>query len=221
MNELELIHQRHSVRRYLDQPIELETIHKLNDFITNLNKKSGLNFQFIVNEPNAFNSKLFHYGMFKNVKNYFVLVGKKQENLEELCGYYGEKLVLYSQHLGLNTCWVALTYDKAKTSYILNDDEKLVIIISVGYGETQGKAHKSKAFHQVTNVKNGPSWFVNGVNSALLAPTAVNMQNFLVELNGNIVNLKPKNKIYYSKVDIGILKYHFEIGAGKENFKWK
>ena len=26
---------------------------------------------------------------------------------------------------------------------------------------------------------------------------------------------------FFSKVDLGIVKYHFEIGAGKENVKWK
>ena len=25
---------------------------------------------------------------------------------------------------------------------------------------------------------------------------------------------------FYTKVDLGIAKYHFEIGAGKENFCW-
>jgi hypothetical protein len=26
--------------------------------------------------------------------------------------------------------------------------------------------------------------------------------------------------IGYSKMDLGIVKYHFELGAGKENFEW-
>ena len=25
----------------------------------------------------------------------------------------------------------------------------------------------------------------------------------------------------YGKMDLGIVKYHFELGAGKENFTWK
>ena len=25
---------------------------------------------------------------------------------------------------------------------------------------------------------------------------------------------------FYSKVDLGIVKYHFEVGAGTENFRW-
>ena len=60
-----------------------------------------------------------HYGKFKNVKNYLILIGKKTKNFSELCGYYGEQLVLYIQSLGLNTCWVALTYKKIKSRYVI------------------------------------------------------------------------------------------------------
>ncbi len=37
------------------------------------------------------------------------MIGKKGPTLEESCGYYGERLVLLAQQLGLNTCWVAMT----------------------------------------------------------------------------------------------------------------
>lgn len=26
---------------------------------------------------------------------------------------------------------------------------------------------------------------------------------------------------FYSKIDLGIAKFHFEIGAGEENFQWQ
>ena len=26
--------------------------------------------------------------------------------------------------------------------------------------------------------------------------------------------------IGYTQIDLGIVKYHFEVGAGKENFEW-
>ena len=43
------------------------------------------------------------YTSFSGVKNYIALIGKKSPNLEEACGYYGEKIVLRAQQLGLNT----------------------------------------------------------------------------------------------------------------------
>ncbi len=217
MNELEAIKCRHSVRNYLDKPISDEHIKLLEDKINEINSKSNLNIQLKINEPKAFESKLFHYGMFKNVKNYFVLIGKDDEYLDEKCGYYGEELVLYSQMIGLNTCWVALTYDKRKLNVNLKDDEKVCIIIALGYGQTQGKPHKSKTYQQVCKEVNAPDWFKQGVECALMAPTAVNQQNFIVSLENDKVQIKPKNRLC-SKVDIGIIKYHFEVGSNKKIF---
>lgn len=217
MNYLELIKERHSVRKYLDKEIEKEKIDLINQKVQEINNQSGLNIQFITNEPKAFNSMLVHYGKFKNVKNYLIFIGKKTKNFSELCGYYGEQLVLYIQSLGLNTCWVALTYKKIKSRYTINKNEKILLSISVGYGENNGIPHKSKKITEVSNVNNNsPEWFKNGVEAALLAPTAINQQQFYFHLDeNNHVTVKPLIG-FYTKVDLGIVKYHFEIGSNKK-----
>ena len=217
MNYLELINERHSVRKYLDKEIELEKIDLINQKVKEINEHSGLNIQFITNEPKAFNSMLAHYGKFKNVKNYLIFIGKKTKNFHELCGYYGEQLVLYIQSLGLNTCWVALTYRKIKSQYKINKNEKILLTISVGYGENNGIPHKSKKITEVSNIKNdSPEWFKKGIEAALLAPTAMNQQQFYFNLDEhNNVNVKSLIG-FYTKVDLGIVKYHFEIGSNKK-----
>jgi len=217
MNYLELIKERHSVRKYLNKEIEKEKIDLINQKVQEINKLSGLNIQFITNEPKAFNSMFVHYGKFKNVKNYLILIGKKTKNFSELCGYYGEQLVLYIQSLGLNTCWVALTYKKIKSRYTINKNEKILLSISVGYGENNGIPHKSKKITEVSNINNNsPEWFKNGVEAALLAPTAINQQQFYFHLDeNNHVTVKPLIG-FYTKVDLGIVKYHFEIGSNKK-----
>ena len=58
-----------------------------------------------------------------------------------------------------------------------------------------------------------------GVEAALLAPTAVNQQKFYLTLDGNKVKAKA-GLGPCAKMDLGIVKYHFELGAGKENFEW-
>ena len=92
--------------------------------------------QLILNEPKAFSGLMAHYGKFSGVKNYIALIGKKGNDLDEKCGYYGEKIVLKVQQLGLNTCWVAMTYSKVKTGFKINNGEKLCVVIVVGYGLT-------------------------------------------------------------------------------------
>lgn len=221
MDKLEAIQKRHSVRRYIDKPIEENLIAELNKEIEKINNESGLSVQFVTNEPNAFGGIMAHYGKFSGVSNYFAMIGKKDKTLDEKVGYFGERLVLKAQQLGLNTCWVALTYKKVPKAYTIKKGEKLLLVISVGYGENQGNARKSKTPEDVSNISaDSPEWFKAGVNSALLAPTAMNQQKFYFSYeNGQV---KAKNGLgFYAKVDLGIAKYHFEIGAQNPDFKWK
>lgn len=46
------------------------------------------------------------------------------------------------------------------------------------------------------------------------------MQKFKFTLDGNSVSAKPGKLGTNLKVDLGIVKCHFELGAGKDNFNW-
>lgn len=220
MDFMEAMKERHSVRSYNEKAIEGDVKTELLSYIEQCNKESGLHMQLILNEPQAFGGFMAHYGKFSGVKNYIAMIGKKEDKLEEKCGYYGEKVVLKAQTLGLNTCWVAMTYSKIKTAFQINDGEKLCLVIAVGYGETQGTGHKVKPAESVMKAeKPVPEWFQKGIDAALLAPTAMNQQKFLFTLNGNSVSTAA-GKGFYTKIDLGIAKCHFEVGAGKENFNW-
>ena len=154
------------------------------------------------------------YGKFSGVANYIALVGKKSPKLDETLGYYGEKLVLKAQELGLNTCWVALTHGKSKAA--VNKGEKLVCLIALGYGVSQGVEHKNKPLQKLCNYSEQmPEWFLNGMNAALLAPTAMNQQKFRFELQPD-ENVKAScGSGFYTKLDLGIVRYHFEAVSGK------
>ncbi len=216
MDISEAIKERHSVRAYTDKKIEGEVLFALENKIAEINGESGLNVQLVLNEEKAFGGRMAHYGKFSGVKNYIAMVGKKGADLSEKVGYYGQKLVLFAQTLGLNTCWVALTYKKVKTAYKIEEGEKLALVIAIGYGATQGVPHKSKSINAVSNAgEYSPEWFVNGVKAALLAPTATNQQKFFFTLNDGEVTVKP-GLGFYAKVDLGIVKYHFELGSGRK-----
>ena len=230
----EAIQARHSVRAYKEQPLADETVRVLVDKIAELNQEGRLHMQLILND------------------NYIVMAGKKAasqreesktsldspereqartkfkaDDLDERVGYYGEQLVLLAQTLGLNTCWVGLSYSKVPGTYVLDEGEKIACYIAIGYGETQGVGHKIKTVEQVSNISDiTPLWFKKGVEAALLAPTAVNQQKFSFEYVGTSNNRhqvrakKGFSMIGYTKMDLGIAKYHFEIGAGEVNFEW-
>lgn len=77
-----------------------------------------------------------------------------------------------------------------------------------------------KAFHEVAQADGEiPKWYRDGVEAALLAPTAMNQQKFFFSLKGNQVSVKA-GMGFYTKVDLGIVKYHFEQGAGKCGWRW-
>ena len=220
MEIIEAMQARHSMRSYTDKPIEGETLETLERVIDECNRESGLHIQLVRNEPMAFGSGLAHYGKFAGVKNYLALVGKKDKQLDEKRGYYGEKIVLTAQTLGLNTCWVGLTFKKVPDVFKVADGEKLVMVIAIGYGATQGTAHRSKDASAVSRAENAPEWFKKGVEAALLAPTAMNQQKFLLTLRGDKVSAKA-GLGPFSKIDLGIVKYHFELGSGKERTVWQ
>ncbi len=217
---MELIRARHSVRQYLSKAIPEELRRELDACAEALNREGGLHIQIFYDEPVCFNSRMAHYGRFENCENYIALIGKRADDLEERCGYYGEKLVLKAQELGLNTCWAALTHGKSAAN--LGPDEREVILIALGYGKTQGVPHRGKSVQAVSNAgESAPAWFHDGVEAALLAPTAVNQQKFRFQLlDGNRVSAKAGLIGSCLKIDLGIVKCHFELGAGRDNFTW-
>ena len=220
MNDIiELMKLRHSVRKYQDKKIPEDIRKLLNEYTEEMNERGHLNMQIIYDEPECFNTRLAHYGRFEGCSNYIAIIGKPAEDLEERAGYYGEMLVLRAQELGLNTCWAALTHGKSKA--VIKPDETEVILISLGYGKTQGVASKNKPASSVSNLTaDSPEWFRRGVEAALLAPTAVNQQKFKLTLNGNKVTATHGRFGSCLNIDLGIVKCHFEMAAGRENFDW-
>lgn len=232
MNEADIfrvMQERHSVRSFTDEPISDACAAELQAEAERCEAEGNLSIQLVRNEPNAFDSTLAHYGKFSNVKNYLVLAGSAVADLNERCGYYGERLVLLAQELGLNTCWVALTFKKRYVRKMLKAGEKLGLVIALGHGTTQGKPRKSKSVAEVSSMPNeveAPEWFTRGVEAALLAPTAMNQQSFMITLEPDAApDGTPRVKLAskggaYADVDLGIVRYHFEQGAGPSAFAW-
>jgi nitroreductase len=218
MTIIEAIQKRHSVRRYSEKRIEGDVLASLHEEVKKCNDESGLNIQLVTDDKDTFNSLIAKINI-SGARNFIVLVGKDSPRLEEDAGYYGERIVLKAQQLGLNTCWAA-SFSGKKFSERIAADERVVIVIAVGYGETQGAPHKSKSLESLCEVEGTmPDWFRSGMEAAMLAPTAVNKQKFLFTLSGNTVKAECSNGSF-SNIDLGIVKYHFEVGAGTEHFSW-
>ena len=165
------------MRQYKDTPLSDEQVIALRTKMEQINRDRGLHIQLIQNEPKAFSGFLARYIKFSGATNYLALVGRKSDDLKEKLGYEGERLVLMAQQMGLNTCWVAGSFSKNKAVQV-GKDEKFVAVIAIGYGENQGKAHVSKPLGEIAAIAYTPDWFRKGVECAMLAPSAMNKQNF-------------------------------------------
>lgn len=215
MDILQAMQERHSVRAYTDQKIEEEKRQKLDALIRECNVQGGLDIQIRYDDPEGFDSKMAHYGSFRNVNNYIILAGAPSDSLQEKCGYYGEKIVLEAQRMGLNTCWAALTFNKKNVKKLVPEDKKMVLVIAIGYGENPGTPHKSKTLESFMATKGKmPDWFRKGAEAALLAPTAVNQQKFKMGIKEGKPVIRIGGMGPYTKIDLGIVRYHFEAASG-------
>ena len=216
MDIKQAIRERHSVRQYKDLPIPVEAKERLEALVKECNEKSGLNIQLICDDPECFSTFMAHYSKFSKANNYFAFVAKKDMvNRDELIGYYGQKLVLEAQMLGLNTCWVAGSFGRGKCKADAAAGEKVICVISLGYGENSGSAHKSKPVAKLCDVAEAdmPDWFKEGLEAALLAPTALNQQKFRITLKDGEPVITTKGGPM-TKIDLGIVKYNFEAASG-------
>ena len=198
MTEIEAIRARHAVRNYTAKPLSPEIIDELSQEIEQCNRQGQLHIQLVTENEDAFKTFIPLFGRFKNVKNYIALAAKKQGDFYVKCGYCGARLMVKAQQAGLNSCWVTNTYNAKKCPVTLAPDEELVGVIAIGYGASDGTPHKSKSMEKLFN-----------------------KQNFFIEANGNTVSIRTKDNHPMSQINTGIVKYHFEIGAGRENFNWE
>lgn len=217
----EAIKFRHAVRQYSDSPIEKEKVEELKKIIDECNKDGDLHMQLVLNEPEAFEGMKSKYGKFENVRNYIAMVGKDTPDLEKRIGYFGELVVLNAVAMGLGTSWASMAFANRQNNVKVGSDEKFLCSVAVGHYANAGTPHESKPMKKLVTVKGDtPVWFKNGIDAVMMAPTFMNQQKFNIYLEGDKVTAKAE-RAHHSKLDLGIIKRHFEIGAGDGVWEWK
>ena len=219
----EAMELRRSIRRYRADILPRDAAERLRAEIGRCNALGRLSIRLVTGEPQAFGGPVGRAAGFRNARNYLILCGDPDVDLEVRCGYWGEHLVLFAKTLGLDSCWVGGSFNRRVVLREKEKGKKLVCVIALGIADEEGRVHTRKPFDEVIDVDRTrilPDWFIRGVNAALLAPTAMNRQRF-------VISLDPPNGVdaastggMYSFVDLGIVMYHFELGAGADNFRW-
>ncbi|MDF2904926.1 MAG: Nitroreductase family protein [Herbinix sp.] len=233
MDLMEAIHVRSSRRTYLETPISQEAVVQLKELIETSNRQGNLSMKLIQNETSAFGKLSKSYGMFRGVRNYILLIGKNETDARERLGYYGERVVLLATQLGLGTCWVGGTFDRSIGDLYVQPGEFFSGVITIGNVE-RDKSWKERLISKVTHRKTKaisemikaegevPEWFLEGMRAVQKAPSAVNAQPVTFTYQQGVVSAYVTSEKYgYEKVDLGIAKLHFEIGAGGGSWELK
>jgi len=223
MTLLQAADLRRSRRKYLETPIEPAIVEQLQTFAKQYSEQAGARIELVFNDGSAFNSLRKSYGLLTGVQHYAGLIVKKDDHLAiERLGYYGELFMLQAVTLGLGTCWVEGSFDRASCPFVLADDEKLACTIAFGHcapadnlrekfirGITHRKTKRAEDMMAATG--DVPDWFMAGMRAVEKAPSAVNAQPVRFTYKDGLARAGLENN---SWLDLGIAKLHFELGAG-------
>lgn len=203
MDMKEAMYARHMVRKYTDKPLTESTVANLENRVKATNDRQHLSIRLMVRDNHAINA-MIRLVLAKGVKNYFILAGNESADLDEKLGYAAADLMLYAQTLGLNTWYVGGTFNRSVSQFV--EGRKTVGIVAVGYGENDGKPHKSKKPSEVSSYDGpAPAWFVQGVSASLLAPTALDKQDYMIIGKGRDVEIRNDNGIF-TGVNRGLIR---------------
>lgn len=173
------------------------------------------------------------YGKVRGAPHLLVLVGdERSEFADQHVGYCGEAVVLEATRLGLATCWVGGFFSAKRVAKLvgLGRTERAFAVSPVGYALSSDSstertmagiagAHKRKCIAEIAPTLGDawPLWAVAAVETARLAPSAVNRQpwRFRFEDGGLVV---AKDSVFEmpkvtKRLDIGIAMLHAELGA--------
>ena len=223
----ETILHRKSQRYFSKEELREDCIRKIQEEINAVNAESGFTIEFVEDGSKAFSAFGKSYGLFKNVRSLILLKGNPgQANFREKIGYYGEKLLLFAEGLGLSTCWVGGTFDRESFSYA--EEEHVQAVILLGYAGEGGLKEKffrtllpSKKKNWTSRVEGDspyPKWVREGMEAVALAPSALNKQKPFFHYRDGILTATVENSYEMDMVDLGIAKYHFEVGVGCGHF---
>lgn len=220
------IRERHSVREYDGKPLSRAEFDALGAVVEEGARESGLDIQLVGDNPEVFNV-IARFGLIRGCRTHvaFVVDDAKAGDgaADEAIGYWGQKIVLAAQDMGLNTCWCALCSRK-KSHAVVAPGKKIRLIIAVGHGKTQGFSRKTKSVEALSSVEcaKAPAWFAAAMEAAQLAPTAMNNQNFKIMLlsDGKTVRIDaPQSGL--NVIDEGIVRCNFEIAANEAGADWR
>lgn len=242
-NWFDAIKNRRSRRSFDSRDISLDLFERLNTFCNEFkpfeNVRAVISTEYV---DMVFKGAIAHYGKIKGAPAFVAFIGNTEDpNVQEKVGYFGEGIILEATYLGIGSCWVGGFFKPEVVASVigLRKGEKVFAITPLGYPRNEfsleekfmtgfGMTHKRKPLSELVSgleQSKWPQWIRVALESARLAPSAVNRQpwRFYVEpekITISVDNLKDTYKIP-KRLDCGISMLHVEVGASYCGVKGK
>lgn len=166
------------------------------------------------------------YGRVDGAPSLAVLVGSGDAGIE--AGYIGEMVVLDATSAGIDSVWIAASFDAERAGQLaeLRDGERAHAIVALGHAtRTIGAAERLlragvRARHRLPleTIAPGqvtwPAWARQAAAAVRLAPSGANRQPWRLHMDGSALVLTKAPKTYWTApLDFGIAMLHAELGA--------
>jgi len=230
MDIIQAIEKRISCRAFTTRQPDDETVQKLEQEIAAINDEAGLHFQLYGPREDGTAISMASNMFASNPPYYAALVARKDPIEEEKLGFYGERLVLLAEMLGLSTCWVASTYDRESARVDLAEGEVLHDVLPLGYAPAKmplkqrtirtairGRSKKQDELYRgPVPLSQAAEWVQACVDAVWKGPSAINEQPVVFvqdALDAPIRAELSRVKTGMEYCDLGIAKYHFQVVA--------
>lgn len=223
------IDKRCSRRTFRNIPLDEDTKAVIRDMVEYVNQREELQFYFVEDARFAFNVQ-------KGNMSLIAVCGRDTVPARELCGYYGETIVLQCAFHGLGTCWVG-TYNENKLMEVLDIPKgyRLYCVIAIGFVSSE-KSVKEKIIYNATHKKSKPYQkmfefcdeklppeYVFAMQQVEKAPSSVNCRPVNFRYENGVISGSVEEPYSIKSIDFGIAQLHFQLGASAKGIKgeWK
>ncbi|WP_125153046.1 nitroreductase family protein [Clostridium rectalis] len=233
MDLIDAISNRHSVREYENEQVNLDTLEKIEKKISKaerLFKDIDMNVHIVKDGEKVFkilNGIISNYGKVK-APHYLVITSEKKHGYLENIGFTLEGIVLELTSMGLGSCWIGsgLKENLLNTIIKIPLNNEPIIVIAFGY-EKSNKMRKN--YHKRKNIIEFASGDFQGGWIDILelvrkAPSSMNFQPWRIFKENDIINLYSIKRKFIAKkledlnkIDCGIAASHLLLGAKSFN----
>ncbi len=218
----ELIYKRKSVRSYTGEPLDAQTLEKIEMFAKNAKPLyEDIKVRCEIVEKKAVKCILPWI-----TPQLIAIFSEDKPGALENAGFIFQQVDLYLQSLGLGACWLGMGKITPAVDNTKKDGMKFVILMTVGYPKGEYQRHslgefKRKSLGDISDVAD------EGLKPAQYAPSSVNSQPWYFVHEGDTIHayctlqgfFKVKMLGDMNQIDMGIALAHLYV-ANPDTFKF-